>query len=127
MKTHVQLVGILHIAMGVLALLGAAAVLVFVGMAGGIVASQGDHRSAGIIGIIAVALVAFLTLLALPGIIGGWALLQGRTWGRPVVLVLGALHLLHPPFGTALGIYTFWALLNKPLPESPIPAMRPIA
>jgi hypothetical protein len=30
------------------------------------------------------------------------------------VLILGVLHLANIPFGTAIGIYTLWALLNEP-------------
>ncbi len=119
MKTHIQIVAILHIALGAMSLLGAIAVFAFMGMAGGIVLSQGEHQAAGIIGIIAVALGSFLAVIALPGIIGGWALLTGRSWGRPFVLVLGVLHLINVPFGTALGVYTLWALLSEPQPRLP--------
>ena len=120
MNKHIQIVAALHIALGALSLLGAIAVFVVFGIAGSIVVSQGEHQAAGILGIIAVALGIVLAALALPGIIGGWALFTGRSWGRPVVLVLGALHLLNIPFGTALGIYTFWALLREPV--SPLPS-----
>ena len=83
MKNHTQIVAALHIAMGVLSLLGAVAVFAVLGMAGGIVASQGKHEAGGIIGVVAVVLGGFLAVLALPGIIGGWALFAGRSWGRP--------------------------------------------
>jgi hypothetical protein len=63
MKTHIQIVAALHIAMGALSLLGAIAVFAFLGMAGGIVVSQGEHEAAGIIGIVAVCLAAFLRCL----------------------------------------------------------------
>jgi hypothetical protein len=122
MKNHIQLVAALHIAFGALSLLGALAVFIFMGMAGSIVVSQGEHEAAGLLGIIAIALGGFLAVLALPGIIGGWALMTGRSWGRPVVLVLGVLDLLHVPFGTALGVYTLWALLHEPSPQSPVAA-----
>jgi hypothetical protein len=128
MNKHTQIVAALHIAAGALSLLGAIVVFVVFGIAGGIVISQGQHQAAGVLGIIAVALGIFLAALALPGIIGGWALLSGRSWGRPLVLVLGALHLLNIPLGTALGIYTFWALLHEPV--SPLPSAsttQPIA
>ncbi len=121
MKTHIQVVAVLHIAMGVLALLAAIALFAFMGLAGTLAFSQGEREAAGILSIITVALCCFLTVLALPGIIGGWALLTGRSWGRPFVLVLGALHVLNFPFGTALAIYTFWALLAEPQP----PALGP--
>jgi hypothetical protein len=119
MKKHIQIVAVLHIALGALSLLAAITVLAIFGIAGGIVVSQGQHQAAGILGIIAVVLGAFLAALALPGIIGGWALLTGRSWGRPLVLVLGVLHLINIPLGTILGIYTLWALLREPVPPLP--------
>ena len=128
MKTHIQIVAILHIVMGALALMGAIAVFLFMGVASGVVVAQGSHEAAGIVGIMAIALGGFLALLALPSIIGGWALLTGRSWGRPLVMVLGALQLLHVPIGTALGIYTFWALLQNPVPTTPSSStFQPIA
>lgn len=114
MKKHIQIVAALHIALGAISLLAAIIVFTVLALAGGIVISQGQHQAAGILGIIAVALGSFLAALALPGIIGGWALLSGRSWGRPLVLVLGCLHLINIPLGTALGIYTIWALLHEP-------------
>jgi len=120
MKKHIQIVAALHIAWGVLSLLGAIVVFIVFGVAGSIVVSQGEHQAAGILGIIAIALCSFLAVLALPGIIGGWALLTGRSWGRLLVLVLGFLHLINIPFGTALGIYTIWVLLREPV--SPLPS-----
>jgi hypothetical protein len=123
MKKHTQIVAALHIALGVLSLIGAVVVFVVFGIAGSIVVSQGEHQAAGILGIIAVALGIFLAALALPGIIGGWALFTGRSWGRPLVLVLGAIHLLNIPLGTALGIYTIWALMHEPV--SPLPGPSP--
>src|SRR5689334_14026946 len=119
MNKHTQIVAALHIALGALSLLGALAVFVVFGIAGSVVISQGEHQAAGILGIIAVAIGTFLAALALPGIIGGWALFTGRSWGRPLVLVLGALHLLNIPVGTALGIYTIWALLHEPVSQLP--------
>jgi len=114
MKAHIQLVAALHMALGALSLIGAIALFAIFGLAGGIVITQGQHGVASILGMVAVALCGFLTLLALPGIIGGWALFTGRSWGRPLVLVLGVLDLFNIPFGTALGIYTLWALLHEP-------------
>lgn len=128
MKKHIQIVAALHIALGALSLLAAIIVFVVLGVVGGIVHSQGEHQAAGILGITAIVLGAFLAVLALPGIIGGWALFTGRSWGRPLVLVLGILHLINIPLGTALGIYTLWALLHEPVPQLPsAPTNQPIA
>ena len=53
----------------------------------------------------------FLLASAVAGLLAGWGLLHYRLWARVLALVLGAISLLHFPFGTALGIYTFWVLL----------------
>jgi hypothetical protein len=42
----------------------------------------------------------------------GWGLLKVRPWARMLAIVLGAISLIHPPFGTALGVYTLWVLLG---------------
>lgn len=47
------------------------------------------------------------------GICVGWGLMQHQPWARVVGLVLGILALFHPPFGTALGIYTLWVLASR--------------
>jgi hypothetical protein len=113
MKTHYQIVAALHIALGALSVFGAIVLFACLGLAGSIAASQGEQAAAGILGIVAVFLCSMLTVLGLPGIIGGWALFTERSWGRPLVLVLGVLQLFNVPIGTALGIYTLWALLSN--------------
>jgi hypothetical protein len=45
------------------------------------------------------------------GVIAGWGLYEHRSWARILAIVLAFLNLLHPPFGTAIGIYTLWVLL----------------
>ncbi|MCX6627035.1 MAG: hypothetical protein NTW28_05340 [Candidatus Solibacter sp.] len=45
------------------------------------------------------------------GLIAGWGLYERRSWARILAIVLAFLNLLHPPFGTAIGIYTLWVLL----------------
>jgi hypothetical protein len=121
MKNHIQIVAALNIAAGALYLIAASAIFVFFGLAGGIVASQGEPAAAGILGLIMIALSTFLALLGLPSVIAGWGLFAGKSWARPVALVLAILHLPNIPFGTALGIYTLWALLRQE-PEPVVPA-----
>lgn len=45
------------------------------------------------------------------GLVAGWGLYERRPWARILAIVLAFLNLLHPPFGTAIGIYTLWVLL----------------
>lgn len=53
-----------------------------------------------------------LFVVAAGGILVGWGLLKHQPWARVLAIVLGILSLFHPPFGTALGIYTLWVLLS---------------
>ena len=41
----------------------------------------------------------------------GIGLLMRQGWARMAALIVGAISLINIPFGTALGIYTLWALL----------------
>jgi hypothetical protein len=53
-----------------------------------------------------------MLVLSVPGIIGGIWLLKRRPWARILVLIVGALGLIDFPLGTALGVYTLWALVH---------------
>lgn len=109
MDRHVTLLGALHVALG--ALLLCAAAVTFVAVSGGGLIS-GDPEAMRITLLIGTLVGAFLVLLALPGIVAGVGLLRRRPWARIVALVIGAIHLINIPFGTALGVYTFWVLLQ---------------
>ena len=52
-----------------------------------------------------------LIVTGLVGVLAGWGLLERQTWARILAIILAFLSLLHPPLGTALGIYTLWVLL----------------
>jgi uncharacterized membrane protein (DUF2068 family) len=45
------------------------------------------------------------------GLIAGWGLYERRSWARLLAIILAFISLVHPPFGTAIGIYTLWVLL----------------
>lgn len=117
MAQHVKVLGILHIALGSLSVLGGIIVFAILGGIAGLVGMT-DHSGdaflavpilGGVGGIVFVA----LTLLGLPGIIAGFGLMAFRPWARVLTLILSAFHLLNVPFGTALGVYGFWALLSQ--------------
>jgi hypothetical protein len=50
-------------------------------------------------------------ILAAGGMCVGLGLMQRAPWARMAGIILGALALFHPPFGTALGVYSLWVLL----------------
>ena len=100
-----------------IALAGVIVLLVFGGLAGfaGLSPNGDGASSAGLLGIIGLAVAAFVFLIAAPSIIAGAGLLKYAPWSRTLTIVLSAFHLISIPIGTALGVYGLWVLLN---PES---------
>ena len=117
MDTHVKVLGVLYIALSAFGLFAAFFLMVALGLAGGIVGAAADAHDAAIalpvIGLAGTALVAFLLIVSLPGLIAGVGLLKYRPWARILAIVLSVINLVHIPFGMVIGIYGLWVLLNK--------------
>jgi hypothetical protein len=119
MEGHVRVVGILYIIGGALGILIAFGCLVVfglgaLGVAGAAMNEDPDAIVAvPIIGALGTALVAVIVICSIPGIVAGMGLLKYRPWARVLTIILAALNILNVPIGTALGIYSFWVLLNK--------------
>jgi hypothetical protein len=117
MSTHVDFAGILFIVWG--------AVTVLIGLStlalgiGAVSLMRSGSRGGG--GQLAAGLMAAaFTTLAVIAIIWGVAhvavgvpLRRRKSWARLVALMLGSVDLMLLPYGTALGIYAMWVLLNE--------------
>jgi len=118
MAQHVRILGILHIVFGGLGVLAAIFVLLIFGGISAVVGLS-DHSSDSltaipILGIIGGFVFILVLVLSLPGLIIGIGLMQFKPWARIAGIILSALDLVSvPPFGTALGIYGLWVLLNN--------------
>ena len=116
MTTHVKVLGVLYIALSALGICAALFVGLAFGTASGVVAANADADAAvalPIIGLAGTALTAFLLAISLPGLIAGIGMLSFKPWARIIGIVLSAINLINIPFGTILGIYGLWVLLNK--------------
>lgn len=118
MAGHVKILGILHIAFGLLGIaLALILLLVFgglAGLAGASANSNGDGAAAiGFFGIVGFIAFFVLLVLSLPGLIAGIGLIKFRPWARVFGIVISALDLIHVPLGTALGVYGLWVLLSN--------------
>ena len=116
METHVKVLGALQVAFGAIGLLGALLLVFVFGGAAGIVGASGDPQASvavPIIGVTGMALVAFLLLTSLPGVIIGIGLLRLRPWARIAGIVISIVALLMIPFGTIVGVYGLWVLFSK--------------
>ena len=76
-------------------------------------AISGEREAIFVTGAVGIGIACFLIVLSLPGIIAGFGLLKFRPWARILAIILGALHLLSFPFGTALGVYALVVLLHN--------------
>jgi hypothetical protein len=117
MLTHIKVLGVLFIALSAIGLCAAIFFLFFMGAAAMSVHAGANPHDAAValplIGVIGSALFVFILLLSLPGVVVGIGLLKFSPWARIAGIVLSALNLISIPFGTLLGIYVRWVLLNK--------------
>jgi len=111
-EQHIRILGWLYVVFGALGILVGVFVFLVMGIAGAASGEAGAALAAGGIGLFVALLIA---VMSLPSVIAGWGLLKRKSWSRMLAIVLGAISLISIPIGTALGIYTIWALTK---PES---------
>jgi hypothetical protein len=109
MQQHIRILGWCFIIYSGLIDVIALIVAMIVGGAGVL---SGDRQAMFLTSAIGIGVLAIIIIISIPGIIAGIGLLKFRPWARILAIILGALHLFSFPVGTALGIYTFWVLLN---------------
>jgi hypothetical protein len=63
-------------------------------------------------------LVIFLFVLSIPGIIAGIGLFKRKEWARILTLIISVLDLINFPIGTAVGVYSIWALVQPEVVEA---------
>lgn len=118
MKRHADFLGLLYMAWGaIFALVGLACGALSAG-ALAIARDAGAFRAAPDLaaGLTAVTLGVLAVLALLWGVLHLWlgaALRRYRHWARLIALGLGLINLVVFPFGTALGAYACWVLLNE--------------
>ena len=123
--THARIAAWLHIALGVLGVCVMLFLGAIFGLFGAAVGAAQTDVPAGLLGWFAgLGLVVFLFFLALPvlEIVGGALLLNGSPVGRVLTIVYSVLGLINVPIGTAIGLYSLWALLR----QVPQPATGPV-
>lgn len=110
LENHLHILGVLWMATGALFLIPAVLVMLL-GPAMLHFVLHDREPLAGIFPFMMYLAGSTLAILAAGGICVGLGLMQRRPWARIAAIILGVLALLHPPFGTALGVYTLWVLL----------------
>lgn len=110
LERHLHILGILWMVAGALFLIPSIVMMTIGGFAHFMI--PGQVMIARMLGPLVLYMIGgVFMIVAAGGIAVGWGLMQCRPWARVLALILGVLALFHPPFGTALGIYTLWVLL----------------
>jgi hypothetical protein len=100
MAKHVDLIGILWIALGVFTFFGGFVVFwVLFGIS--FIPDLGYEAP------------VILLILSIPKIIAGIGLMKRQEWGRILTLIVSFLSILNFPLGTALAIYSFVILIKE--------------
>ena len=122
--THTRIAACLHIVLAVLALLVLLVLAAIVGAFGALGPGIGvDRQIADWVGGLGILVIGLFALLPVLELIGAVMLLRGSDTGRVFTIAFSVLSLINIPFGTAVGVYSLWALLREkpPLAPSPMP------
>jgi len=111
MDKHINLLGVLWIALGGLGFL--AGFFVFSILFGISYIPDMGHDAPIILRTVGLGVGMFLWILSIPKVIAGVGLLKKQEWGRILALVVSFLSLLDFPLGTALAVYTFVVLIKE--------------
>ena len=113
MRQHVPILGWCFIVYHAIAALVGICLGAIITGAGAI---SGEREVMFLTGTIGISVAAFLIVVSIPGVIAGIGLLRFRPWARILAIIVGVLHILSFPFGTALGVYTLVVLLHAEAP-----------
>jgi MFS family permease len=114
MEKHINVVAALHIGLSILGFVAGIFLFVLFQFIGDL---SGDQQAKFILSIVARVLVGFLVLFSIPGIIAGIGLMRRKEWARVLALILSVIGLLNFPVGTAVGVYSIWALVQPEVIE----------
>lgn len=109
MERHINVVAALQIGYSILELIIGILLFTLLHFVGDFVDEQ---EAEFVLSIVANVLIVLFVILSIPGIIAGMGLLKRKEWARILTLVLSVLHLLSFPLGTAVGVYSIWALVQ---------------
>ncbi|WP_339740479.1 hypothetical protein [uncultured Sunxiuqinia sp.] len=109
MQKHINIVAAIQIGFSIFGILFALLIYAILHLVGDFT----DEPEANLVlSIIANVVATVFVILAIPGIIGGFGLFKRKEWARILVLILSVLDLFHFPVGTAVGVYSIWALVQ---------------
>jgi Ni,Fe-hydrogenase I cytochrome b subunit len=109
MEKHINIVAALQIGLSVFNLLVALLIFTILKLVVGFV---DEPNAQTILSIVADVLAVVFIVVSVPGILAGIGLYKRKEWARILSLILSVIEIFSFPFGTAIGIYSIWALIQ---------------
>ncbi len=109
MEKHINVVAALQIGLSIFNLLIAFLIFTVLKLVGGFV---DDANGATILSLIADILAIVFIVISIPGILAGIGIYKRKEWARVLTLILSVIEIFSFPFGTAIGIYSIWVLIQ---------------
>ncbi|MFW6277193.1 MAG: hypothetical protein ACOC1J_00885 [Prolixibacteraceae bacterium] len=109
MEKHINVVAALQIGLSILTVIVGVVLFFVLDFAGGYAENA---ESQFIISTVGNAAIIFFIVISIPGIIAGIGLLKRKEWARILTLIISVLLLFNFPIGTAVGVYSIWALVQ---------------
>jgi len=114
MEKHVNVVAALQIGLSILTIIIGVVIFIVLFFVGDL---ADDQEAEFVLSIIANVLIVFFVVLSIPGIIAGIGLFKRKEWARILTLIISVLELFNFPLGTAVGVYSIWALVQPEIVE----------
>ena len=109
MEKHINIVAALQIGLSIFNLLVALLIFTILKLVVGFV---DEPNAEAILSIVADVLAVVFIVVSVPGILAGIGLYKRKEWARILSLILSVIEIFSFPFGTAIGIYSIWALIQ---------------
>lgn len=114
MEKHINVIASLRIGFSILGLIIGGLIFTILYFVGDFVE---DQEAEAVLTIVANVIIVLIVILSIPGIIAGIGLFKRKEWARILTLILSVLDLFNIPVGTAIGVYSIWALVQPEVVE----------
>ena len=109
MEKHINVVAALQIGLSIFNLFIAFLIFTVLKLVG---VSVDEPEGGMVLSIIADVLAIVFIVISVPGLLAGLGLYKRKEWARILTLILSIIEIFSFPFGTAIGIYSIWALIQ---------------
>lgn len=109
MEKHINAVAALQIGLSIFNLVIAFLIFTILKL---VISFVDDQNGELVLSVIANVIAIIFIVVSIPGLLAGFGLFKRQEWARILTLIISAIEVFNFPFGTAIGIYSIWALIQ---------------